>query len=550
MLAAAAAAAAAALARDLAAPSSALLAPGADAAACPRPTTWCTHVGATNEFKECGGVPGHWCSDIYGQTGFSPCTCDNRGPTEKEPGDCASWAAIGEPSVQCVEEDTGGSAPDGASSDGAAAAPNPAAEGRGEVGADCWEGCGKAPGRCFDPKEGKGFCGEKGVWRGSCCMMGAGGELQAPECAGRGCAGFHCCVEDPRDPGSEAGAAAADAPAPAPRKHCAKQSKGRKNPRLSHWASAAQLNKLFMSAGPSNSLTGAGVIVHNFDRTEEASEPWRPCGDDGICPDEREWWNSCLNCEPTRFWWSTSILNWAQHNAFADSGIILAPEHTRVLCAYPFDSGTMETGCKAAETARFEPGELKEMLNLSMSLEGVAPLATMPNMYNEVLVDTANFTAQLPFSIVAFVFGLNGLNAAEYGGEEVATARYVNFLDQNCLNESDVPLLKADFSQIGSVTIDGPDDRRGRVFRDVSAGARQYLKDHPVDASGPQQPRDPLAAATRAGGRAFREGVPRSVREFVPPAPLQEQLVAHRAAAQDHELRRGQSDSLAPSPAP
>ena len=93
----AAAAAAAALARDLEVPSSTLLASGADAAACPRPTTWCTHVGATNEFKECGGVPGHWCSDIYGQTGFSPCTCDNRGPTEKEPGDCASWAAIGEP---------------------------------------------------------------------------------------------------------------------------------------------------------------------------------------------------------------------------------------------------------------------------------------------------------------------------------------------------------------------------------------------------------------------------------------------------------------------
>ena len=135
----------------------------------------------------------------------------------------------------------------------------------------------------------------------------------------------------------------------------------------------------------------------------------------------------------------------------------------------------------------------------------------------------------------------------EISGEEVATARYVNFLDQNCLNESDVPLLKADFSQIGRVTTDGPDDRRGRVFRDVSAGARQYLKDHPVDASGPQQPQDPLAAATRAGGRAFREGVPRSVREFVPPAPLQEQLVAHRAAAQ---LRKGQSDSLAPSPAP
>jgi len=522
---------AAALPKDLA-PYSALLVSGLDTPSCPKPTTWCSHVGATNEFKQCGGVLGHWCSDIYGQSGFSPCKCDKRGPTEKEVGDCASWAAIGEPSVQCVD-DTSGSAPDATTNAGTE---------RGEVGADCWEACGKAPGKCFDQKEGTGFCGATGVWLGSCCMLGAEGELQAPECVERGCAGFHCCVEDPQDPGSETGAAAAGAATP--RKHCVKQSKGR-NPKLSKWASALQLNRLFMSAGPSNSLSEVGVIVHNFDRTEEESEPWRPCGDDGICPPEREWWNNCLNCEPTRGWWSTSIINWAQHNAFADSGIILAPEHTSVLCAYPFDSGTMETGCKAAPDSQFAPEELKEMLNLSMSLEGVAPLATMPNMYNEVLVDTSNFTAQLPFSIIAFVFGLNGLNSAEYGGEEVATARYVNFLDQNCLSESDVPLLKADFSQIGNVTIEGPDKRAGQVFRDVSAGARQYLKDNPVEASG-QQPQDRLGAATRAGGRAFREGVPSSVREFVPPAELQEKLVAHRAA----QLRKGQSHSLTPSPAP
>ena len=522
------------------APYSALLVSGLGTTSCPKPTAWCSHAGATNEFKECGGLPGHFCTDIYGQSGFSPCKCDKVDPTEKEAGDCASWAAIGEPSVQCVE-DTSGSAPD-ATDDGAAGTAATAAEERGEVGADCWEACGEAPGKCFDRKEGKGFCGATGVWLGSCCMLGAEGELQAPECVERGCAGFHCCVEDPQDPDREAGAAAAGAAAP--RKHCVKKSKGR-NPKLSKWASEVHLNRLFMSAGPSNSLSEAGVTVHNFDRTEEESEPWRPCGDDGICPPEREWWNNCLTCEPTRGWWSTSILNWAQHNAFADSGIILAPEHISVLCAYPFDSGTMETGCKAAPDAQFGPEELREMLNLSMSLEGVAPLATMPNMYNEVLVDTANFTAQLPFSISAFVFGLNGLNSAEYGGEEVATARYVNFLDQNCLDESDVPLLKADFSQIGNVTIEGPGERAGRVFRDVSAGARQYLKDHPVEASG-QQPEDRLGAATRAGGRAFREGVPSSVREFVPPAELQEKLVAHRAA----QLRKGQSHSLAPSPAP
>ena len=30
-------------------------------------------MGATNEPKECGGQPGHFCHDIYGKSGFAPC---------------------------------------------------------------------------------------------------------------------------------------------------------------------------------------------------------------------------------------------------------------------------------------------------------------------------------------------------------------------------------------------------------------------------------------------------------------------------------------------
>ena len=52
--------------------------------ACPKPTDWCAYPGAVNEPKECGGpwqkrvgakhpVPGHFCHDKYGKTGFSPC---------------------------------------------------------------------------------------------------------------------------------------------------------------------------------------------------------------------------------------------------------------------------------------------------------------------------------------------------------------------------------------------------------------------------------------------------------------------------------------------
>ena len=50
-----------------------------------------------------------------------------------------------------------------------------------------------------------------------------------------------------------------------------------------------------------------------------------------------------------------------------------------------------------------------------------------------------NFTAELPYTIAAFVFNLNGQNAAQYGGEDEVTERYVKFLDRNCLTESDIP---------------------------------------------------------------------------------------------------------------
>eukprot|EP00964_Phaeocystis_antarctica_P073038 scaffold44788_cov70-Phaeocystis_antarctica.AAC.1 len=40
---------------------------------CPKPPNWCSHAAGTNEPKECGGLPGHFCHDIFGRSGFSPC---------------------------------------------------------------------------------------------------------------------------------------------------------------------------------------------------------------------------------------------------------------------------------------------------------------------------------------------------------------------------------------------------------------------------------------------------------------------------------------------
>jgi len=55
-------------------------APVAEAAAethpdwqCEKPATWCVHAGATNAYRKCGGMPGHFCEDSEGSSGFYPC---------------------------------------------------------------------------------------------------------------------------------------------------------------------------------------------------------------------------------------------------------------------------------------------------------------------------------------------------------------------------------------------------------------------------------------------------------------------------------------------
>ena len=178
----------------------------------------------------------------------------------------------------------------------------------------------------------------------------------------------------------------------------------------------------------------------------------------------------------------------------------------------------MERGC-GIDQNKFEQTDLDKMLNMSMFTDD---LTNRRGMYNEVLIDWRNLTASLPFSIAAFVFGLDGLNTAEFGGEAVATERYIRFLDKYCLTEEDIPLLEANLSKTG-----------GRVFRDVSADARKFLESHPPSRMQAdrleRQSLSPSPAATPSPvlEGSFREGVPSSVREFVPTGELKDGLEAY-----------------------
>ena len=70
--------------------------------ACPQPEGWCVHPGATNTYRECGGKPGHWCTDTYGKAGFA--ACDEK--IERTWGALKTWG--NKKPVTCEEAPAGG----------------------------------------------------------------------------------------------------------------------------------------------------------------------------------------------------------------------------------------------------------------------------------------------------------------------------------------------------------------------------------------------------------------------------------------------------------
>lgn len=260
----------------------------------------------------------------------------------------------------------------------------------------------------------------------------------------------------------------------------------------SRFADVDELTDTFFNAKPRSALTEVGLTIHCWDATEqlaEPKEPWRPC--------------NTGQCRQFGKWWSTSIVNWAQRTTFGDAGIILAPEYNRVLCAYPFDSGTMMSGCLSGHPGldEFPAEDLNQMMTQSMFWK---------MGYNEVLIDSKELMQNLPRSIAAFVFNLK--NASE-GGYPQTYHRYHAFLDHYNLKDADVPLLKADLTSWRSASMEYPipGECKGGVdawaqgkckptrlypsakkpkgsplFTDMTAHAREYLKANPQPVEAPK----------------------------------------------------------------
>ena len=69
---------------------------------CPQPADWCNYAGATDTPKECGGVKGHYCSDIFGKAGFMPCDNPDNGIWGELAEICPGQCNVKASSASCV----------------------------------------------------------------------------------------------------------------------------------------------------------------------------------------------------------------------------------------------------------------------------------------------------------------------------------------------------------------------------------------------------------------------------------------------------------------
>ena len=174
------------------------------------------------------------------------------------------------------------------------------------------------------------------------------------------------------------------------------------------------LRELVHHGKPSDELGEAGLTIHSFDGSEHYQQPWKPCTADG--------W-----CKPFRTWWSASVVNAKNGHAVSDSGVLLAPKHTRVLCSAA-NATALGDKCTGAHRT------LSQMLAASLDEGALA---------NEVRFDSQHYVRQLPDSVAGF-FYFDDAETPELveAARSQATRAYLAFLREYQLGEADLPLLR------------------------------------------------------------------------------------------------------------
>jgi len=241
------------------------------------------------------------------------------------------------------------------------------------------------------------------------------------------------------------------------------------------------INNRFASGQPSNNLTMAGVLIHQFDSTEGGDdamdERWLPCPK--TCYGHACW------CASVGDRWSTSMVNTYTPRTSLNElilfskragGLIVSPNNT-VLCSYPQDGATADRVCD--QPGACIPGCYTEVLNhstpkpcwcdeiapawscpISPSTNRTSPCAWKPtdlaqmmqrqaqvNTYNEVIVATSEYAAGLPHSLDAIFFLASAECHAAPNCEPLARSTHAAVLAKYNLTADRLPLLSLNVTE-------------------------------------------------------------------------------------------------------
>jgi len=237
------------------------------------------------------------------------------------------------------------------------------------------------------------------------------------------------------------------------------------------------ISERFRLGNRSNDLAAAGLLVHQFDAMDDPNpdgEPW--------IPGKGKW--------DTGDRISASLVNKNMQPepngnipvySYSLAGIILNPHANRLLCSYPFDSGSIERACnprgisdqctpgctpagwtnipavwcegffKDPWPCAWPPDKVDIMMEIR---DGYASRGVKPGMkfwddgkfYSELILDQQVYTDGLPYSVSAFFF-VPSICLDAYDGpkcQDYAIAAHRNFLVAFNITSAEVPLLRFD----------------------------------------------------------------------------------------------------------
>ena len=225
------------------------------------------------------------------------------------------------------------------------------------------------------------------------------------------------------------------------------------------------INKRFVDGHASNDLATAGVIVHQFDRTENSNQPWIGCVDDDVNRRRlgiggRTDSADCMNYGQRM---SSSIIygRMAPEGAGpiplfdpTTPGIVFRPELSKVLCSYSSDAGSRSRGKDGCDDGvNFCPSKIGKVDgwcdgrphlpgDLIHMLQGHLHAINCPRCWNEVIISAKWSEDHLPESIEAFFYPV------DVSEEQYRYIRTVHrdFLEFYGLSDLDKPLLEFDAS--------------------------------------------------------------------------------------------------------